>query len=773
MQKSIFLRNLTLQYENHSNQNQIMNFYKLIFGLAFLCLVACKENSGDSSNESISKSKITSEYEFPFYDTSLSMDERVSDLISRLSLEEKADQMMHNTSAIERLGIPPYGWWNEALHGVGRSGIATVFPQAIGLGATFDSDLAFRVSSAISDEARAMHNAAKEKGYHLRYSGLTFWTPNINIFRDPRWGRGQETYGEDPYLTSILGTSFVKGLQGNNPDYLKTAACAKHYAVHSGPEKLRHEFDAIATPKDMWETYLPAFEALVDADVEAVMCAYNSTNGQPCCSNNYLITDVLRNKWNFDGHVLSDCWAIVDLFTAADNGGHGVVQTPAEASALAVKNGVSLNCGSTYLDGLPEAVKSGLITEAEIDEQLAILLRTRFKLGLFDPKGSNPYDDISVDVIDSEEHRALAREVAQKGIVMLKNNGVLPLKNDLSRYFITGPNAANTDVLLGNYYGVNPKLVTVLEGVAGAIHPGSQLQYRIGALLDRESLNPQDWATPNAGTSDATIAVLGISSLLEGEEGESLASTTAGDRLDYNLPQNQINFLKKLRDAAGDRPIVAVITGGSPMNLAEVHELADAVLLAWYPGEEGGNAVADILFGKVSPSGRLPITFPKSLNQLPPYEDYTMKGRTYKYMDVDPLYPFGYGLSYANFTYGDLDISSSTISKDDEVKITVTVSNESTIQSDEVVQLYVTDMEASVDVPNSQLYGVQRVNIEPNASKNVTFTLKPEVFQMVNNEGERVFEPGVFTIHVGGSSPMKRSQELGASSMSTGTITLN
>ncbi|MFD2100460.1 glycoside hydrolase family 3 N-terminal domain-containing protein [Flagellimonas iocasae] len=750
-----------------------MKISKLIFGLTFLCLVACKESSSDKVTESPATSETTSEYDFPFYDTSLSMDERVNDLISRLTLEEKADQMMHNTSAIERLGIPPYGWWNEALHGVGRSGTATVFPQAIGLGATFDSDLAFRVSSAISDEARAMHNAAKEKGYHRRYSGLTFWTPNINIFRDPRWGRGQETYGEDPYLTSILGTSFVKGLQGDNPDYLKTAACAKHFAVHSGPEKLRHEFDAIATPKDLWETYLPAFEALVDADVEAVMCAYNSTNGQPCCSNNYLITDVLRNKWKFDGHVLSDCWAIVDLFTAADKGGHGVVNTPAEASALAVKSGVSLNCGSTYIDGLPEAVKNGLITEAEIDEQLAVLLRTRFKLGLFDPQGSNPYDDISVDVIDSDEHRALAREVAQKGIVMLKNNGVLPLKNDLSRYFITGPNAANADVLLGNYYGVNPKLVTVLEGVAGAIHPGSQLQYRIGALLDRESLNPQDWATPNAGTSDATIAVLGISSLLEGEEGESLASTTAGDRLDYNLPQNQINFLKKLRDAAGERPIIAVITGGSPMNLAEVHELADAVLLAWYPGEEGGNAIADILFGKVSPSGRLPITFPKSLEQLPPYEDYTMKGRTYKYMDVDPLYPFGYGLSYGSFAYGDLDISKPTISKDDEVSVTVTVSNNSNVQSDEVVQLYVSDTEASVDVPNYQLYGVQRVNIAPNASKNVTFTLKPEVFQLVNNQGERVFEPGEFKIHVGGSSPMKRSQELGAPSMSTGTITLN
>ncbi|RIV46416.1 glycoside hydrolase family 3 protein [Flagellimonas pelagia] len=735
-------------------------------------MLSCKEKNIGIEETPIG-SNTDPEKDFPFYDTSLSMDERVEDLISRLTLEEKADQMMHSTSGIERLGIPPYGWWNEALHGVGRSGTATVFPQAIGLGATFDSDLAFRVSSAISDEARAMHNAAKEKGYHLRYSGLTFWTPNINIFRDPRWGRGQETYGEDPFLTSILGTSFVRGLQGDNPDYLKTAACAKHYAVHSGPEKLRHEFDAIASPKDMWETYLPAFEALVKADVEAVMCAYNSTNGQPCCSNNYLITDVLRNQWNFDGHVLSDCWAIVDLYTPADKGGHGVANSQAEAAALAVEHGVSLNCGSTYLDGLPQAVKEGLITEEEIDAQLAILLRTRFKLGLFDPKGSNPYDDISVDVINSDEHRSLAREVAQKGIVMLKNNGALPLKNDLSRYFVTGPNATSADVLLGNYYGVNPKLVTVLEGVAGAIHPGSQLQYRMGALLDRESLNPQDWATPNAGTSDATIAVLGISSLLEGEEGESLASSTAGDRLDYNLPKNQIDFLKKLRNAAGERPIIAVITGGSPMNLAEVHELADAVLLAWYPGEEGGNAVADIIFGKVSPSGRLPITFPKSLDQLPPYEDYSMKGRTYKYMDEDPLYPFGYGLSYGSFTYGDLNISKSSISKDEEVSITVDVTNQSDIPSDEVVQLYLSDLEASVDVPNYQLYGVQRVNLGAKESKNITFTLQPSAFQMVDNDGNRVFEPGKFTVYVGGSSPMKRSMELGAPKMSTGTITLN
>lgn len=752
-----------------------MRFFKpFLLLLSFLlCLMGCKEISKDKPNDIGVGIERASEHDFPFYDTSLSIDERVKDLVSRLSLEEKADQMMHNTSGVERLGIPPYGWWNEALHGVGRSGTATVFPQAIGLGATFDSDLAFRVSSAISDEARAMHNAAKEKGYHLRYSGLTFWTPNINIFRDPRWGRGQETYGEDPYLTSILGTSFVKGLQGDDPKYLKTAACAKHYAVHSGPEKLRHEFDAVANPKDLWETYLPAFEALVEADVEAVMCAYNSTNGKPCCSNNYLLTEVLREKWGFKGHILSDCWAIVDLYTPADKGGHGAVSTQAEAAALAVRNGVSLNCGSTYLEGLPKAVEQDLITEAEIDAQLSILLRTRFKLGLFDPKGSNPYDNIPTDVINSEENRALAREVAQKGIVMLKNDGVLPLRNDLSRYFVTGPNAANSDVLLGNYYGVNPKLVTVLEGIAGAIHPGSQLQYRMGALLDRESLNPQDWASPNAGTSDVTIAVLGISSLLEGEEGESLASSTAGDRLDYNLPENQINYLKKLREAAGERPIIAVITGGSPMNLAEVHELADAVLLVWYPGEEGGNAIADILFGKVSPSGRLPITFPKSLDQLPPYEDYSMKGRTYKYMDEDPLYPFGFGLSYGSFTYGELKISKANISKDEEVTVSVEVTNEGEVESDEVVQLYVSDDEASVDVPNSQLFGVQRIKLAPKQSKNVSFTLKPNAFQLVNNDGQRVLEPGKFIVHVGGSSPMKRSQELGAPTMSTGTIALN
>ena len=751
--------------------------FKLLFSIILLGIfVSCdKKTSSDPENKTeIPKQKESSVADtLGFSDTSLSIEERVQDLIGRLTLEEKADQMMHNTSAIERLGIPPYSYWNEALHGVGRSGIATVFPQAIGLGATFDEELALRVSTAISDEARAMHNAAAAKGYHMQYGGLTFWTPNINIFRDPRWGRGQETYGEDPYLTSRIGVAFVKGLQGDNPDYLKTAACAKHYAVHSGPEKLRHEFDAISTKKDMWETYLPAFEALVkEADVEAVMCAYNSTNGEPCCANKYLINDVLLNEWKFDGHVLSDCWALVDFYNPKDGdpAGHGVVKTQAEAAALGVKSGVSLNCGSVYNPGLIDAVKEGLITEKEIDEQLAILLRTRFKLGLFDRKGDNPYNDISVDVINSDKHREISKEVAQKGIVMLKNNGILPLKNDLSKYFITGPNAANVDILLGNYYGVNPNMVTILEGIAEAVDPASQLQYRIGAMLAAPAVNPQDWASGQAGNSDATIAVLGISSLIEGEEGESLASATAGDRLDYNLPAHQIEYLKKLRNAAGERPIIAVITGGSPMNLAEIHELADAVLLVWYPGEEGGTAVADIVFGKISPSGRLPITFPKSLDQLPPYEDYTMKGRTYKYMEQEPLYPFGYGLSYTKFTYAEPKISATKVKKGDNVTVSVTVTNSGEVKSDEVVQLYISDVEASVDVPISQLYGIKRISLEPGASNEVSFEITSKMMELVNNDGERVLEPGEFKIHIGGSSPGKRAIELGAPELVTSSF---
>lgn len=466
-----------------------------------------------------------------YLDPSQPLEARVNDLVGKLTLEEKVAQMNHRSPAIPRLNIPAYNWWNEALHGVGRSGVATIFPQAIGLAASFDEDLALRVSTAISDEARAMYNAAVAKGHYQQYAGLTFWTPNINIFRDPRWGRGQETYGEDPYLTSRLGMAFVKGLQGDNPKYLKTAACAKHFAVHSGPERLRHEFNAQVSPKDLRETYLPAFKALVtEAHVEAVMCAYNRTNGEPCCANNMLIGEVLRKEWAFKGHVVSDCWAVQDFYE-----GHKTVANKMEAAAMAVKRGVQLNCGDEY-PALVDAVKNKLIDEKEIDKALAILLRTRFKLGMFDPKENNPYNAITTDVINSAQHRALAREAAVKSIVLLKNNGALPLKNDLNRYFVTGPNAGNVDALLGNYYGVNSNIVTILEGLAGGIETGSQLQYKAGILLDRDNANPIDWTTGDAKGAAATFVVMGITGFIEGEEGESISSPTYGDRLDYNLP---------------------------------------------------------------------------------------------------------------------------------------------------------------------------------------------------------------------------------------------
>jgi beta-glucosidase len=516
------------------------------FKLLFLLILAC--NVKVNYAQSI------------YLDPAKSIAARASDLVSKLTLDEKVHQMMNSAPAIPRLKIPAYNWWNEALHGVARSGVATVFPQAIGLAATFDDQLAKQESTAISDEARAMYNAAQRENYHERYGGLTFWTPNINIFRDPRWGRGQETYGEDPFLTSRMGVAFVKGLQGNDPNHLKVAACAKHFAVHSGPERLRHTFNARVSSKDLFETYLPAFHALVDAGVEAVMCAYNRTNNEPCCGSNLLLDDILRNEWHFKGHVVSDCGAIADFYM-----GHKVVPGQPEAVALAVKHGVDLNCGDEY-PALVEAVKRGLITEKEIDAALITLMKTRFKLGMFNPAGSGPYDKISTAVINSDEHRQLAKEVALKSIVLLKNDGVLPLKNNLPKYYVTGPNAASVDALIGNYYGVNPQMSTILEGLASGIKPGSQLQYKPGILLDRENVNPIDWTTDDAKASNVTFVVMGLNGELEGEEGEAIASPNYGDRLDYDLPKNQIEFLKKLREGNSNK-IVAIVTGGSPMNL--------------------------------------------------------------------------------------------------------------------------------------------------------------------------------------------------------------
>ncbi|WP_297797686.1 glycoside hydrolase family 3 C-terminal domain-containing protein [uncultured Eudoraea sp.] len=695
--------------------------------------------------------------QYKYLNPEVDLDSRVDDLINRLTLEEKVDQMLMNTSGIPRLNIPPYDYWNEALHGVGRSGKATVFPQAIGLAATFDNNLIYRVSSAISDEARAMYNAAQAAGNYKRYAGLTFWTPNVNIFRDPRWGRGQETYGEDPYLTGLLGVAFVNGLQGDDPNYLKTAACAKHFAVHSGPEKLRHEFNAVASPKDINETYLPAFEALVNAGVESVMCAYNRTNGEPCCASNYLLKEVLFEKWGFKGHVVSDCWALVDFYSDI---GHGTVSNVVEAAALALESGINVNCGNTYT-ALAEAVQKGFVNESLIDERLKPLLKTRFKLGMFDPKDLNPYNSIPYDVVDSKENRALAREAAAKSIVLLKNNGVLPLKNDLDRYYVVGPNSASIDALLGNYFGVNSNIVTFLEGITSAVAPGSQVQYSPGTTLDRKNINPVDWSTGEAAESDVTIVGMGLTRHIEGEEGESISSPYYGDRLDYNIPENQLDYLRKIK--SHNKPVIAIITGGSPMNLSEVHEIADAVLLAWYPGEEGGNAVADILFGKVSPSGRLPITFPRSLDQLPPYEDYTMKGRTYRYMTKEPMYPFGFGLSYGSFLYSDLKQSASKIKEGEIVEISCRIENVGKYPSLETVQLYITDDKASVEAPLFSLKGIKSVHLEPGEGKTIVFNISTDMLKLINTQGDAILEKGEFTLGISGSLPTERAIELGAS----------
>lgn len=695
------------------------------------------------------------------------LDSRVNDLINRLTLEEKVDQMLMNTSGIPRLDIPPYDYWNEALHGVGRSGKATVFPQAIGLAATFDKNLIYRVSSAISDEARAMYNAAQAAGNYKRYAGLTFWTPNVNIFRDPRWGRGQETYGEDPYLTGLLGVAFVNGLQGDNPDYLKTAACAKHFAVHSGPEKLRHEFNAVASPKDMYETYLPAFEALVNAGVESVMCAYNRTNGEPCCASNYLLTEVLFNKWGFKGHVVSDCWALVDFYSDI---GHGTVSNVVEAAALALKSGINVNCGNTYT-ALVEAVQKGFVDESLIDKRLKPLLKTRFKLGMFDPQDLNPYNSIPYDVVDSEENRALAREAAARSVVLLKNNGILPLKNDLNRYYVVGPNSASIDALLGNYFGVNSNIITFLEGITSAVAPGSQVQYSPGTTLDRKNVNPVDWSTGEAAESDVTIIGMGLTRHIEGEEGESISSPYFGDRLDYNIPENQLEYLRKIKSHG--KPVIAIITGGSPMNLSEVHKLADAVLLAWYPGEEGGNAIADIIFGQVSPSGRLPITFPISLDQLPPYEDYTMKGRTYRYMTEEPMYPFGFGLSYSSFSYSDLKQSASIIKDGDKVELSCNITNTGEYPAIETVQLYITDDKATVKAPLFSLKGIKAINLKPGESKTVAFNITSDMLELINEQGDSILEKGDFTLTIAGSLPTERALELGASKPLITKLVLN
>lgn len=680
---------------------------------------------------------------------------RIDALVDAMTVEEKISQLMNSSPAIPRLGIKEYDWWNECLHGVARNGRATVFPQPIGLAATFNDALALRVAIAISDEARAKFNIAQGMNNYSKYSGLSFWTPNVNIFRDPRWGRGMETYGEDPYLTSQMGLAFVKGLQGDDSTYLKSAACAKHFAVHSGPEELRHEFDVHPTKKDLYETYLPAFKVLVEeGKVESVMGAYNRVYGDPACGSELLLKDILREDWGFKGHVVSDCGAIRDFWHD-----HKVTPDAAASAALAIKSGTDLNCGSTYRD-LDKALGQGLVTEEDLNIALRRMLNSRIKLGLLDNPGHTPWDDLGEEMVESKEHIALAREVAQKSIVLLKNkNNVLPLKKDIRNLYITGPFASSTEVLLGNYHGLSSNTVTILDGIVNKVSAGTTINYKYGVLPFRDNLNPIDWTTGAAKRSDATIAVLGISNLLEGEEGESIASSTKGDRLDLNLPKSQLDFLRKLRKG-NDRPIIVVITGGSPITMPEVEELADAIVWAWYPGQEGGNAVADLVFGDVNPSGRLPVTFPVSEKQLPPYEDYSMKGRTYKYMTEQPLYPFGYGLSYTEFEYQSVELSTQKVKKGNPLELKVDVKNTGGMDGNEIVQLYLTCNDASFDVPLSTLIGFKSIFIKKGETQEVTFTISPDQMKVFNDNGEAVFVKGNYSLFVGGISPGARGKEL-------------
>ncbi len=660
----------------------------------------------------------TTTQRLPFQDYTLPIETRVKDLVSRLTLQEKIGQLVFDAPAIPRLNIPAYNYWSEALHGVARNGRATVFPQAIGLAATWNPALIQRVASAVGDEARAKyHQAMRRHGFSMQYQGLHVWSPNVNIFRDPRWGRGQETWGEDPFLTGEMGVAFVRGIQGDHPKYLKTAACAKHYAVHSGPEKDRHHFDARVSERDLRETYLPAFQKLVtQAGVEAVMGAYNRTNGEPCCASQRLLGDILRGEWQFAGHVVSDCGALADILLH-----HRVTADAPESAALALRRGCDLECGSVY-EQLGIALQRGLVAEADIDLALARVFTSRFKLGLFDPPEDVPYAATPLSVVNCAEHRALARQAAVESIVLLKNkNSILPIAPSVRSIFVTGPHAADINTLLGNYCGMSDTLTTMLQGIIARVPEGVRVNYRPGSTLTQPNHNPINYSVFEAASSDLTIACMGTSPLMEGEEGEAILSEEAGDRADIGLPQAQVDFVKQLV-AAGTK-IVLVLAGGSAIALGEIADLVEAIIFVWYPGQEGGSAVADVLFGDANPAGRLPVTFYRSADQLPPFEDYTMAGRTYRYMTEAPLYPFGYGLSYTHFEYTNLQMSAATLPADGQLNLSLDVENCGDRAGDEVVQLYVRYPDSEVTRPLKELRGFQRITLNPGETRPVTFTL--------------------------------------------------
>lgn len=692
-------------------------------------------------------------------------EERAVHLVDQMTVEEMASQLRYDAPAIERLHIPAYNWWSEGLHGVARAGTATVFPQAIGLAATFDPVLIEKIGDTIATEARAKYNAASAHGDRDIYKGLTIWSPNVNIFRDPRWGRGHETYGEDPYLTSRLGESFVKGLQGDG-SYLKTAACAKHFAVHSGPEKERHHFDAKATKKDMWETYLPAFQACVEAGVESVMGAYNRTNGEPCCANTYLMEEVLRGKWHFEGHYVSDCWAIKDFHE-----NHKVTRNAEESAYLALEKGCDLNCGCTYREIMP-AYKKGDLPLSLIRRAAIRLFTTRFLLGMFD---KTEYDEIPYETIACKEHLALAKKAAEESIVLLKNDGILPLKKKKGMTIgVIGPNADSREALIGNYHGTPPRYITVLEGIQDYLGEDGRVLYAQGCHLykDREEAlaQPDDRiseAVSCAEHADVVVLCLGLDETLEGEEGDTGNSYASGDKLDLLLPPPQQRLLEAV--AKTKKPFIVCLLAGSAMDLNFADQEAAAILQAFYPGAEGGREVVRLLFGEYSPSGKLPVTIYRDLTEMPAFTDYTMRGRTYRYLTKKPLYPFGYGLTYSDCVIDEIQPEKEYTYEDavkDGIEIKVHVENRGSYDTEEVLQGYV-----KVQSPNEVLHpklGVfARIHIKAGEGQWISLHISKTAFSTVTEDGERVYDGKKAQIFIGFGQPDERTAELlGVNSLS-------
>lgn len=691
-----------------------------------------------------------------YQDETLTFEERAADLAAHMSLEEKVYQTLHGAAAIERLGIPAYNYWNEALHGVARAGVATVFPQAIGLAATFDEDFLEKVATVISDEGRAKFNAQQKYSDYDIYKGLTFWSPNVNIFRDPRWGRGHETFGEDPYLTSRLGVRFVEGMQGKDEKYLKVAACAKHFAVHSGPEDIRHSFNAEATKQDMRETYLPAFKACVkEANVEVVMGAYNRTNGEACCGSKTLLVDILRDEWQFKGHVTSDCWAIKDFHEF-----HMVTSNAVESVALAMNMGCDLNCGNIY-GNLLKAVEKGIVKEETIERAVTRLLTTRMKLGLFDEPEKVPYNTIRYDVVDCKEHQQVNEEAARKSVVLLKNEkNVLPLnKNEIKTIGVIGPNANNRKALVGNYEGTASEYITILEGIQRYVGEDIRVMFSEGCHLCKNKT--QVLAQENdrmsevravADCSDVIIACMGLDASLEGEEGDEGNEFASGDKPNLNLPGLQEEVLKVLVETG--KPIVLVLLSGSALAVNYADENIPAILQGWYPGARGGKAIAEILFGEYSPEGKLPVTFYRTTEELPEFTDYSMKNRTYRYMKQEALYPFGYGLSYTDITCSDEKLEKG----DSEFTVKATLTNEGPMDGAETLQVYVKACQK--DAPNWQLKALKKVNLQVGQRKEIVVTLKDEDFGLYNENGVKILQAGDYEVYVGTTQPDTRSVAL-------------